>query len=275
MKNEYAVIVGFMIISISIKVAAKPNVHQTGGRSAGLAQAYVAIAQGPEAIYTNPAGLRLSQNPALMFCTAHPFGLRELSIQSISGVLPLSIGGIGISLHSFGNQIYHEYSASVGWGQLYQERFYYGIRFMLNHLQIQSYGSDTALSVDLGCLLILTYRIQWGAVITNVNRGRIGEQPEVLPQVVRTGLAYIPKQGYLLALEVVAENPYPVQLRGGIEIHPIKSLFLRCGFSREPSMYSVGIGIDWRSVRFDYALNTHLVLGSTHQGSITIDLKPI
>jgi hypothetical protein len=242
-----------------------------GGRSIGMGSAYVALAQGPEGVFFNPAGVAQSDKPALCLFIVRPFGLRELSRETVSSMYKTRFGGISVNFQTFGNSQYRENCFSIGWGNRWQNRLFYGLLVKLASLQIDRYGSSSTLMSDIGLLYKMNDRISWGVSMTNLNQGRIGHLNDPLPQVTRVGLCYFPVQGLLFSVELDKDIRFPAELRGGIEICPLPALLLRCGLNRNPSSISFGIGFAWSLFSFDYAFTVHPVLGATHQGSISID----
>ena len=244
-----------------------------GGRMIGMGSAYVAVAQGPESVFSNPAGLSQAPGIAFTLFVARPFGIRELTHETVSGVFPTHCGDFGLTLQTFGHSLYRENTLAVGWANRYRSNLHVGILLRIVHLQIQKYGSATGLVVDIGGLLRLHDNLTWGVAVTNLNRGRMGER-RTLPQVCRMGLSCAPLPELLLSVEIDKDTPYPIEFRGGCEIRPIPALTLRCGFGRNPNFISAGIGLAWGIFCCDYGFTHHPVLGPTHQGSISINLKP-
>lgn len=278
MHKHHRNILLFQILSIlgynTILVFSAIEDLPVGGRAIGMGSAYVAVALGPESVFFNPAGLSQARGPALTLFISHPYGLRELTHETLSTVLPTRYGSFGLSLQTFGHTLYRENTLAIGWGNPYRGKVHYGILIRAFQLQIQKYGSDAVLTLDFGCLLRLTDKITWGVAVTNLNRGRIGQQKDPLPQITRTGISYTPLPGLLLSTEIDKDPRFPVELKGGVEICPFSPLSLRCGFGREPSYFAAGIGLAWGIFRCDYGFTSHPVLGASHQGSISIDLNP-
>ena len=243
-----------------------------GGRMIGMGSAYVAVAQGPESVFSNPAGLSQAPGPAFTLFVARPFGIRELTHETVSGVFPTHYGGLGLTLQTFGHSLYRENTLAVGWASRYRSKLHVGILLRIVHLQIQKYGSATGLVVDVGGLVRLTENLIWGVALTNLNRGRMGDR-RTLPQISRMGLSCTPLPELLLSVEIDKDTPYPVELRGGCEIRPTSALALRCGFGRDPNFISAGIGLTWGIFCSDYGFTHHPVLGVTHQGSLSFNLN--
>jgi hypothetical protein len=238
-----------------------------------MGAAYMAVAQGPESIFFNPASASYTQNTSFMIFTSRLFGLRELSHKATATILPSPYGHFSLRLQTFGNRLYRENVFAAGWGHQYRQRVYWGLLCRVNHVSIKKYDSAQSLTIDAGLLFMLSDRILLGLSATNLNHGKMGKSRDMIPQIIRAGVSYRPMAGLTLAVELDKDPRFPVEFKGGIEVCPLENLMLRCGFGREPSIFSAGIGISWQSFRIDYAVTTHPVLGSTHQASITINIK--
>jgi len=249
------------------------EVLPVGGRALGMGSAYVSVAKGPESVFFNPAGLFLSDRAAVSLFISHPYGLKELMYEAISSVLPTSCGNLGFSLQTFGHTLYRENTFAIGWGKGYKNRIGCGVLVRAAQIQIQRYGSETSILMDAGCLIRLNKNLTWGMAFANLNGRTLGRQKESLPQIIRIGLSGIPIQGFLLSVEIDKDERFAPELKGGCEIRPLSTLSLRWGFGRDPSFFSLGIGLSWGIFTCDYGFTSHPVLGATHQSSITIQFK--
>ena len=237
-----------------------------------MGAAYNAVALGPESIFYNPAGASYTQNASFMIFTSRLFGLRELSHQATAAIFPSHYGHFSLRIQTFGNALYRENVFSWGWGFNYRKKLYWGILGRVNHFSIKKYDSAQSFTIDAGALFVLSDRILLGLSATNLNRGKMGKSKDMIPQIIRAGVSFRPMAGLTLAVEFDKDPRFPVEFKGGIEACLLRNLMLRCGFGREPSIFSAGIGVAWKCFRFDYAVTTHPVLGTTHQTSIAINL---
>jgi len=244
-----------------------------GGRPIGMGSAYVAVAEGPESLFYNPAGIAITEQSSIALFTSRPYGFRELTYESLSAVYSSRYGGLGICLQTFGSKLYRENGLAIGWGHHFRNRFYYGVITRIHQVQIKSYGSDSAITFEAGFILVVSHRLRWGIAATNIRQGSIGQGHESVPKIIRMGLCYRPMREVLLCIEVDKETRFPLEMKGGVEIRPLPTFTLRCGFGRNPSCFSAGIGIAWAFFGFDYACMFHPVLGTTHQGSIYFRLR--
>ena len=240
----------FVLFFTSITEAAFEDLP-SGGRSLGMGSAFTAVAEGSESLFINPSGLAQSNCASVSIYYSRPFGLRELSCETFTAIVPTRFGNWGFGFQGFGNSLYRETTVAAGWSYRVHQKFCFGIGIRSARLQIEKYGSDSAFLCDAGCLLKLTDQCQWGASFSNLFQSRIGQSEEVLPQIIRTGLSYRPIQGVLLSAEIDKDVRYPVETRAGAEICPLAPLALRFGFGREPDCFSAGLGLTWKYCVFD------------------------
>ncbi len=244
-----------------------------GGRALSMGAAYAGVAEGPESIFFNPAGLSQSTKPAFSFFISRLYNLKELTYQNLSAVFPSPYGSFGISLQTFGRTLYRENRLAFGWGNRYGKKFYYGLLISRVQIQIQKYGSASAFLFDGGFLLKLGNSTRCGIAITNLNQAEIGRSKEKMSQITRVGISTILFTGILFSVEIDKDKRFPAQLKDGCEIRFLPGFSLRCGFGRKPSYFSAGIGFAWKNFSFDYGFTSHPVLGITHYGTVTLNLE--
>lgn len=244
-----------------------------GARYNSLAGAGVAMANDPEAIYVNPAGLSQLDAFSTTLFYARPFGLKELSYGSLSAVLPVHSISFGLAVQSFGNNVYKENTFSSGIAYQLTRHLMIGATIRYAYLAIHKYGSTGTVALDIGLLLNLSPKWKWGFSSRNLNRTKIGQNPESLPQIFQTGLSVKLVDRLRLNCDLYKDVRFPLDLRCGVEARLLQKLMLRIGFGSEPSRISGGIGLLLGKIRWDYAFYTHTDLGLTHQMSISLGLN--
>ncbi len=246
-----------------------------GARAIGRAGAFVATADDPDAILFNPAGLASLQRGYTLFYS-QPYGLNDLASSWVAGVQRIGRGSLGLGIKGFGNELYRENSLLFSWGQRFKY-FSLGTNVRFLNLWIKGYGSAQSLGLDLGLLSQLTPQLRWGTFWRNLNSPRIGEAKEEIPQILTAGLSFQPSPVLGLELDLYQDIRYEPQLRMGLEYSPHKSVQARVGWRSPPGRFSLGGGLEWRGLRFDYALFNHWELGISHYFSLTYttNLTPI
>lgn len=231
----------------------------------------MATADDADAILFNPAGLSSLQRGYTLFYS-QPYGLNGLSSGWIAAVQRIGRGSFGLGFKGLGNNLYKENSLILSYGQ----RLKYlslGANMRLLNLSIKGYGSAYSLGLDLGLLSQLTPKLRWGAFWRNLNSPRIGQAKEEIPQTFTAGLCLQPSPNLAIEFDICQDIRYEPQLRMGLEYSPYRSIQARIGLRSPPGRFSLGGGVIWQGIRFDYALFNHWELGLSHYFSFTYALE--
>jgi hypothetical protein len=244
-----------------------------GSAASAMGGASIAVLRNPWSAFVNPAGVgSIDTRTISVFYSPQPFGLTELSQGSLSYVEPFEFGSFALSASRFGFAQYREIELQLSFGGSVSDILSIGGSIHYYSLAIERYGSAVAIGGDIGMLARVTESLQWGFAATNVNAPVIGRAREKLPQTFSTGLAYQPMSEATLALDVVKDVRFPVEVRAGLQYVLLDILALRAGTTQQPSLLSAGIGVNLPLITFDYAFMEHAELGPTHQFSLSFML---
>ncbi len=270
--------ISFVLLPLVI-VQNAPAAFETlypGARALGLGGITTVLPASAWAAFGNPATLGTAVQPGLMLSyTPQQYGLTELRSGSASVVQPTPLGTFAASGSTFGFSLYRETTFGLSYGRSFTDEFYVGATLSYFSLSIPSYGSGASLGVSVGVYLSLTTEISWGFRIENLNAPTIGVAKEKLPQNFATGIGFQPVPEVLLAVEIVKDIRYPAEFLLGVEYTFIDLVSIRGGLGTEPSLMNGGLGIHYRFFAFDYAVTSHVDLGSTHTFSVAITLGDI
>jgi len=260
------------LIIVQNASAAFETLHP-GARALGLGGITTVLPVSAWAAFGNPATLNATGQPSLAFSyTPQQYGLTELRSGSASFVQPTPLGAFALSGSTFGFSLYRETTFGLSYGRRFTDEFYVGATLSYFSLSIPSYGSGASLGISIGGYLSLTDEISWGFHIVNVNGPTIGIGKEKLPQNFATGIGFQPVPEVLLAAEISKDIRYPAEFLIGVEYTFIDLVSIRGGLATEPSLMNGGLGIHYRFFTFDYAVTSHVDLGSTHTFSVAITL---
>jgi hypothetical protein len=112
--------------------------------------------------------------------------------------------------------------------------------------------------------------IQLGGVIRDIVRFGDPIKEEVRPEGAASITVFAPSTGTLLILELRGSSRYPVAVSMGVEFRLWERLRIRMGTGRNPSTYSVGLGMKVSFFTIDLGVEEHTVLGQTRSVSITL-----
>lgn len=242
--------------------------QQQSARGIGLGNALTAHSIGVGSLFYNPSLLAESTNRQFMFFYSPlPLGVSEFSTVAAGYVEPFSFGRIGLTVQTSGFDLYRE----VGVGLSYVHSFQglnAGITVNYNSLSIEQYGSTGVVSFDLGVSAPITSQLQVGAMLYNFNRPKLGIQNEPMPLIFTAGLSYHPIEEIILLADVHQDIHFPLMFRVGVQYSPLEFLHVRIGNTTEPSRFSAGLGLEYDTIEFDYAFQTHTELSDAHSFSI-------
>lgn len=241
-----------------------------GARPAGMGGAYVALADDPGALFWNSAGLEQIAGRMFSAFVSRPFGVEDLSLSSMGYIQLTPWGRWGVSLRTFGTNVYRETTCGLSHSRKIRKEFCVGATLKFFNLSIDRYGSAYACGIDVGCLYEMKRHVYGGLSITNVNTPHIGEVHEHIPSLISIGLRSHPGDEYILTVEVQKETGYGIQFHTGQEYRFSKVFALRTGLQTNPTDFTAGTGFYFGRYRLDYAFSSHSVLGFTHQASITV-----
>lgn len=245
-----------------------------GGRSTGMAGAYVALHDG-WSVFHNQAGLASVESMDAGVYYENRFGLNALSDKGLFVAARFGKGVFAGSYHSFG---YSEFASSKG-GLAYAmglgEKLDVGIQ--LNYYAIrlgENYGRAMAVSAEGGFLYRLNSKLTLAAHISNPNRAKLSDYlDERIPAVFRMGGTYRFSKQVLLTGEVYKDTQFDAAIRTGIEYRISESIAIRGGFASAPRQFTFGFGWKLTQWMFDMAAAYHPVLGFNPHVSFTYSGK--
>ncbi len=274
-------------------------------RAAALAGGFVAATNDPNVIFYNPAGINtLSEVPVSFSFLKHLDGINSVSLSASkefnkigrisTGIQYINYGSF-IRSDKFGNKLGNfsasEFALSLGYGNIVDKNFYYGINLRFIYSGIENYSS-TGIAMDFG-LLYLIPASKWSFGLSALNFGKqlstYTNINESLPFDVRVGftkeLAHLPLKFYV-SLNRLADDYDNLKDRfshwtvGG-ELKLSNSLMLRLGYDNkkrdEMSLgltsgiagFSAGFGIRVKGYLIDYAFSSFGPTGNLHRFGVS------
>ncbi|MDI6739054.1 MAG: helix-hairpin-helix domain-containing protein [Candidatus Edwardsbacteria bacterium] len=237
---------------------------QTDARVYGMAGAGAALADFPQAGAINPALPAFCEMQSVNAGAGLPFGLKDLAATATAVSYQRGRYGLAAGIAAVGNQLYREATVRMALGMRVFERAAIGAAVNGHHLGIARYGSATAVGFDAGLIGSPFENLTLAVAAGNLNHPAIGESDEEISQTLSCGASFRPVSQVTLAVQLQAQENWPVQLRVGQEYRYRDRLFLRAGFTDRPNQASLGFGAAHGKFRLDYAVRTHPVLNLSH-----------
>lgn len=270
-----------------------------GGRAVGMGGAYTGLADDESALYYNPAGIAVIEEPRFIAEYHNYF----VGLQSGFGgyVWPMGHGrvaAIHVSYLNYGEFTQTDQAGNVegtfGGGDFMlagsfalrrTRQFMLGATAKFIYEKIQDYTA-TGLAVDLGVRYASNRdRHSVGLMIQNLGSQLsslgVGEK-EGLPTTLRAGLSTHPRGlNSVLTADIILPFDNDVQVAIGAEYFNLKPLYLRMGWNSFGSNFrsdysdnglaglSFGIGLDYKTMQFSYAFTPAADLGDSHRVTLT------
>jgi hypothetical protein len=245
---------------------------ESGAVSAGLGNATVGIPNSSTAIFDNPAALDTNDKYSVHFSGRNFFGFSNIyQFDLIINCQLLSIP-FAFAINHFGTRHYQELIFATASSMQLGDHVYVGLGINVYFLSIQNYGTDNSYGIDLAMLYKISNQIFCGAMITNINKPKIGRTRETLPQSFGWGISYFPQSNVTIAAQVFRDIRYEPDFRLGVSYQFEYPIIIRIGIQDTVNLYCFGFGIHWSFMVFNYALQIHNILGESHIISLSLQL---
>lgn len=246
----------------------------TGGRAAGMGFSSVALSDAWSA-GNNPGGLGCTKSFAAGIYVENRFLVKELSLKAVTVTIPVWKGSFGLILQHMGFSLYNEIKGGVGYGMLFGKYFAAGIQLnCLRISQAEGYGNRNIFSFEIGAQYRASSHLALGVHLVNPVAIRISSNSqERIPALVRLGLLWNISDELLATVEAEKDLLHKPVIRAGVEYHLSKTIFARAGIATNPTLFTIGAGLEFGSFRLDLASGYHLVLGYSPQASVTYRFK--
>jgi hypothetical protein len=269
MKNLSLIIIVFILLASQIYPQFTP-----GAKQIALSNSDLAVSDNVFAFFENPAGLaQIKQDEAGVFFSPSPFGMSELKNAYAAFSHPMNFAAIAVGAMIYGFELYKETQISLGGSYNYNDRFYVGVVFNYRNFTIRNYGGKNTIILDIGVLAKLTESLHFGFIYKNITRASLTSETDELPIEIHSGLSYKIIDNCTASLAIEKDIRYKASPRFGIDYAIIQYLALRMGLSKNPNLYSFGIGVNYSLFNFNYAIVTHQQLGLTHQLGVIISFN--
>ncbi|MBC7948708.1 MAG: hypothetical protein H7Y42_12545 [Chitinophagaceae bacterium] len=224
--------------------------------------AYSRVSGDVMSLTSNQARLSGIKEPALGIYGERRFFQSDLSHYLVMAAWITAVGNFSLGLSTAGTGAYRETKFSVGAARRLGARLDVGIGFRYNTLGIASYGSASAITATVACILYLSETLQVGFQVVNAGGGRYGSL-ERLGSIYSGGFGYDVSEKFYFGGEVIKEEGKNVCLQAGCHYQVISRLFVRAGIATGSSSVWMGVGIHVLTGRVDVTAAWHPLLGVT------------
>jgi hypothetical protein len=273
-KRFQILILALLSFSISNTVSAQIGNDMLGARSAALG-GYNATLSDVWSTNNNQAGLGFVEDMTGGVYYENRFLLSETSYKAGAFVMPVKTGALGLSVSSFGYELYNETKAGLSYGQRFGDKFSVGVQ--LNYLSTkltQEYGNKTSVTGAVGAIAKLSDEFTLGVHVYNPTRAKLAEYDnERIPTIMKLGLEYKFSDKVMFVVSTEKDVDFDARVNAGIEYHITEMFYLRGGISTNPTQYAFGAGMQLKHFKVDISSSFHQTLGMTPAVSIIYSRK--
>jgi hypothetical protein len=229
----------------------------------GVSASIVATDRIYSAFLINPATSAAVKQRHLGLIYFQPYGIADINIASLTGHFRLNRFGGGVSISTFGNDIYRENQLTFNIARsFFKEHLFAGFNFRWNNLNVPNYLSMNKLSLDAGIQYVMHPNIFMGFSLLNLNQPT--NQPEEVPLKTNWGMLFRLGEKFDAYVAVQKDSWYPASIRIGFETRLSSMIILYNGINTYPAVPSLGLTLCRNMIAIHYAFQYHFDLGGTH-----------
>src|SRR5688500_15600255 len=214
--------------------------------------------------FNNPSALGFTERIQMGFSYKNNFLMKELSQMSFAFSLPVKkVGVFHLGVDRFGYDQFSSNKFGVGYSRKFGKIFSLGTQINLHWLHIGDiYGNKITASGSVSFLVKPMKNWIIGANVYNITATPISvDARDRINTIFRLGTSYTIAEKFMIGIEGEASIQYDPTFKAGVEYKPIPLLAIRAGINTYPMSPTLGFGIDYKRILFDFAGKWHPVLG--------------
>ncbi|MBL7943778.1 MAG: hypothetical protein JNM00_13475 [Flavobacteriales bacterium] len=227
-------------------------------------------------VFSNQGAMAFSETWSAAAFFENRFSVSGLSDKGAAARIPLGNGVAGVVFRSFGNHLYAESKAGLGYGLRLSEKFGAGVQAnYINYALGEGYGSRYNVTVDAGLYYRMNQHVSLAAHLANPTRAQLNDyNNERIPTLLRLGCGWKISDQVNVAAEAWQWAGTNAQFRAGVEYEPTERIAVRLGTSTGPGTMSFGFGYKVKGFAFDVGTAWHQVLGFSPQLGLSFSPDP-
>ena len=274
MKAVYSIVFVAVFLVLFTEKSVAQEYYQASARSKSLAGVSVCLADGWSA-FGNQAGLSVTEYPLLGISYSNYFFLKELSLKSALGVIPVDGNVFAVSFYQYGNEAYNENKCGIAYSKKLAPGFSAGLQF--NYFFISLPENDKShgdFCFEGGIQYQFSEKILVGMHCYNPFQSGIRTESYKykLPCLFRFGFSTRIADELWLYGEIEKDFKHDLLSRFGLEYRIFSNFQLRGGIAGKNNLVSMGIGYSFKHIVTDFSWQYNYRLGSTPSLSITYQL---
>lgn len=224
--------------------------------------AYTANSLGISSMLNNQAGLTDLSNFGVILSIEQRFQLSELNIASAGLAYNADkLGVFGFVLSNFSFDTFTEQKFGFAYARKLVDNFSVGLQLDYLSTRIDGFGSQSAVTFEVGLQSQISESVQLGAHIFSPVQAELTDGDEI-PAKYNFGVLYTINDQIKTVIEVEKIIEEDISIIAGVQYELIDRLYLNIGTSTNPTRLSFGImyGIN-NSTTFGLAASNHEILG--------------
>jgi len=198
-----------------------------------------------------------------------PFGIDDLAVTSLHAGMNLGKASISVSFNSSGFDLYGEEQEKIGFSFSPYKNVSTGVRLTRNAMRIKGFGSEDALSADMGLVLHTFNTLFFAASFENITGAKLGESNEPLDGLARFAASWNASKHITLLSAVTKVKRFDPSFSGGFAAEIMNTLTLGVVGGNEPNRFEFLGTVIVSGIHFTYRGSHHSELGMSHGFSIS------
>jgi hypothetical protein len=222
-------------------------------------------------LYNNTAGLTGVKDLQAGFTIDRVQGFSPFNRLAAYTAFPLRQGTIAAGIFRFGDDLYNEQIASLGYGHRIGITSL-GAKASIVQYSVEGFGRKSLVTFGAGGITQITSWLTIGAYITNLSQPEV-EKGEPLPVLLIAGMTLKASENVSTMLEVEKDIDYAPTVKAGVEYTIHKKFTARSGVNFNPQTGFFGVGFKSAKYRIDYAYSFVPGVMQSHQSTLVLFFK--
>lgn len=216
---------------------------------------------------SNPSGITNIKSSTLAINYSKFLFDNELSKQAIAFAVPFKNNYLGASFQRYGITEYNEIKGGVALAKRFGDKLSIALKGNYHQIKISNYGATTGFSIDAGAIYDYNEVLTFGISINNPSMQKFNTKTveATIPTILQAGGTYKASNKILIATNIKKELARPIDVGLGLEYKLIELISLRAGLTAKPFKQYVGLGLSYKKLMIDIAVENDPYLGYTPQ----------
>ena len=267
--RKFLLFIAIMVLKITGSLFAQASLEPIGARSAGMGYCSL-LNTDVFGLFNNQAALASLQGLHAGAGMKNYFLMEELNRINLGVSKDLWKGSLFAGIEHFGNQLYSEMKAGMGYALRLGDIVDAGIQLDMLRMSIgEGYGSWYTATFEGGIIVRPHRRISMGIHCFNPVHVKWAGTKERIPVKLAAGLCFRPEKTIAMCVEFLKSSTCRSSFSIGCEYSYQEQFYIRAGIRSYPSTLTFGAGFKLKKLCLDIASGVSSYLGISPCISIT------